>query len=298
MATNLGDSSKSGRALVLGGGGPVGRAWQSGLAVGLGAKGVALGTADLILGTSAGAIVGAQLALGLDFINAAPPPGMAPPVAPSPEAMGHLAAAMARAAQSPTPEVERQAIGQFALTASSATEEDSIRRVGFLANRDWPANFRATAVDVGTGKHVVWGRGSGAPLERAVASSCALPGVWPPITIDGARYMDGGIRSMLNADLAAGFGAVIIISCFALAPPEGAPSNGMAAGGASLLSEIASLRASGSLIDFIGPDEAFWELTQHGTKMLDGSLAPVAFHMGMQQGAEEAAGLNKVWRQV
>ena len=55
------------RALVLSGGGPVGIAWQSGLTVGLAEQGVQLRDADLIVGTSAGSVVGAQIALGRDL---------------------------------------------------------------------------------------------------------------------------------------------------------------------------------------------------------------------------------------
>jgi NTE family protein len=53
-------------------------------------------------------------------------------------------------------------------------------------------------------------------LSVAVTSSSAIPGVWPPITIKGERWIDGGVRSMLNADLATGCDVVIVVSCFAL----------------------------------------------------------------------------------
>src|SRR6476619_245244 len=60
------DEAMATRALVLGGGGPVGIAWESGLLAGLAKAGVDLGQADFILGTSAGAFVGARLALGAE----------------------------------------------------------------------------------------------------------------------------------------------------------------------------------------------------------------------------------------
>ena len=56
------------------------------------------------------------------------------------------------------------------------------------------------------GSLVQWQRSSGVPLPLAVASSCAVPWVYPPVTINGRRYMDGGARSATNADLAAGHG--------------------------------------------------------------------------------------------
>jgi NTE family protein len=293
MTAAIGESKQLTRALVLGGGGPVGRAWQAGLVSGLVAKGIALRTADLILGTSAGAIVGAQLALDLDLAVVAPGPG-APAPAPS-IGMGELIRATAQASRASAPEPFRQTIGQFALKAATPSEDQSIQRLGILANRDWPANFRATAVSVGTGESVVWHRGSGVPLDRGVASSCALPGVWPPITIGSERYMDGGIRSMLNADLALGHNAVIIVSCFALALPEGVKNEDWEALNARLNAEIASLRESGARVSVITPSEGFLRLTQLGTKMLDPSLVPAAVQLGGQQALLEAARLDRIW---
>ncbi|MFG1465614.1 patatin-like phospholipase family protein [Xanthobacter sp. DSM 24535] len=110
--------------------------------------------------------------------------------------------------------------------------------------------------------------------DRGVAASSALPGVWPPITIDGERYMDGGVRSMLNADLASGHTAVIIVSCFTLALPEGLKNEDHETLKARLNAEIASLRESGARVDVITPSEGFLGLTQFGARMLDPSLVP------------------------
>jgi NTE family protein len=297
MTAAIAESKQLTRALVLGGGGPVGRAWQAGLVTNLVAKGIALRTADLILGTSAGAIVGAQLALDLNLAIAGPGPGApAPGPAPAPfNGMGELIKATAQASRTSASEPFRQTIGQFALKAATPSEDQSLQRLGILANRDWPANFRATAVNVRTGESIVWHRGSGAPLDRAVASSCALPGVWPPIMIGGERYMDGGIRSMLNADLAASHSAVIIVSCFALALPEGVRNEDREALNTQLNAEIASLRESGTRVHVITPSEGFLVLTQFGAKMLDSSLVPDAFQLGGQQALLEAARLDHIW---
>ena len=81
------------RGLVLGGGGPVGRAWQVGLVDGFAGQGIDLGTADLIIGTSAGAVVGAQLAMKQGF--GAPPYDTSPPASTNslnPKIVGILAA--------------------------------------------------------------------------------------------------------------------------------------------------------------------------------------------------------------
>jgi NTE family protein len=298
MTTGTSDPTKPTRAIVLGGGGPVGRAWEAGLVSGLAAKGLALRSADLILGTSAGAIVGAQLALGLDLALAPPLPGQAAPaVTPvSPSGMGELFKAIAQASRAAAPEAFRQKIGQFALMATTPSEEQSMRRIDILAKHEWPANFRATAVNVRTGESIVWHRGSKVPLDRAVASSCALPGVWPPITIDSERYMDGGIRSMLNADLVPNHAAVIVVSCFALALPEGVNNDDQEILNTRLNAEIIGLRESGARVDVITPSAEFLELTQRGARMLDPSLIPSAFQIGLRQAAEDANRLDPIWR--
>ena len=223
----INDSSTGGaghrsRALVLGGGGPVGRAWEIGLVDGFAGQGIDFWTADFIIGTSAGAVVGAQLALKQGF--GAPPKIAAPPPVQS-DLMADLAAAMVRAAQSPNPELIRAEIGKMALNAQTISEEASVARSMFapFVGQPWPNQFRATAVNARTGQLQIWDASSGAPLERAIAASTAAPGIWPPITINGERYIDGGMRSMLNADLAIGSDIVIAVSCFPLTDKVGTP---------------------------------------------------------------------------
>ena len=58
---------------------------------------------------------------------------------------------------------------------------------------------------------MVFTRDSGVALVDAVAASCAVPGIWPPVTINGRRYIDGGVRSSTNADLAAGSDRILAI---------------------------------------------------------------------------------------
>lgn len=298
MATTAIKLSQPTRALVLGAGGPVGRAWELGLASGLIAQGVTLRTADAIIGTSAGAIAGAHLSLDLDLRVPTAAPSQAAAAPPASSALTELFRVMARASQSLTPETHLQEIGRLALDGATMSEEQSIQRVGALAKRDWPTNFRATAVNVRTGESVVWDRSSSVPLERAVASSCALPGVWPPITINGERYMDGGVRSMLNSDLASGHTVVIVVSCFALVLPEGVENIYQKMLNATLEAEIASLRSTGACVNVITPGAEFLDLTQAGTKMLDAGLSPEAYKIGTRQAIQEAPYLHSLWRQA
>src|SRR5215471_10726586 len=128
------------RGLVLGGGGPLGRAWQVGLVDGFARQGIDLGTADLIIGTSAGAVVGAQLALKQRF-------GTPPKIDAAPSvysgSMIDLAAAMARAAQSSEPEPIRAEIGRMALNAQTISEQASLSRSIFApyVGQAWPSQL-------------------------------------------------------------------------------------------------------------------------------------------------------------
>ncbi len=296
---NSGDRTHRSRALVLGGGGPVGRAWEMGLIEGFASQGIDLGIADLIVGTSAGAMIGALLALKQGF---GPPPNVDATASASPSiplvAMVHLITAMARAVRSSTPEVVHTEIGKMAMGAQVASEEESLSRPVFapLVGQAWPDQFRATTVNVRTGQFQVWDSSLGAPLERAVAASMAVPGIWPPITIHGERYMDGGVRSMLNADLAIGHELVVVVSCFALKTRGWFENPLLTAINASLLAELDKVRDSGATLAVIEPSPEFLALTKHGTAMMDNSLTPEAYRLGQQKALVEAELVRSVWK--
>jgi len=285
------------RALVLGAGGPVGRTWQSGLIAGLIEREIDLGDASLIIGTSAGAIVGAQLALGLKFAAPSKFDFAGQPASASLSDVSGLLAAMGRAMRSPEPEIERAKIGAFAIEAQTISEEDSIARTAFaqIRGHSWPTRFRATAVNARTGKLQVWDASSGATLERAVASSAAIPGVFPPITVKGERYIDGGVRSMLNADLATGYDIIIVVSCFALEGVGEIKNPDMATINAAQIAELGALRNATSTLAVIAPNEAFLTLTHRGAAMLDGRLGPEAFRIGYAQALQEAEDIRLTW---
>src|SRR5262249_36456829 len=122
---NKKDGAGRSRALVLGAGGPVGRAWQSGLIAGLIEREIDLGDASLIIGTSAGAIVGAQLALGLKFAAPSKLDLAGQPASASLSDVSGLLAAMARAVRSPEPEIARAKIGAPACAGSAASGASS-----------------------------------------------------------------------------------------------------------------------------------------------------------------------------
>ena len=95
------------------------------------------------------------------------------------------------------------------------------------------------------GEFVIWNERSGVLISRAVAASCAGPGVFPPVEVDGRRYIDGGIRSPTNADRAAGYERVLVITAIVDAEFK-----------ELLDQEASSLRTAGTKVLVLVPDEA------------------------------------------
>jgi NTE family protein len=198
------------RALVLGGGGIAGIAWETGVLYGLGPSALDV---DLIIGTSAGSAVAAALTSGITLEEAferqtTPAPATAP--APPLEKLIQLFTTV----QLLSPEEARRKLGEVALSAETMSEEKWKHIIGAgLPSHEWPEqNIGAVAVDAVTGEHRVFTRESGVDLVSAVSASCAVPGVFPPVTIDGKRYMDGGVRTTTNADLVENYDEILVIA--------------------------------------------------------------------------------------
>jgi NTE family protein len=287
------------RALVLGGGGPVGVGWESGLAAGLAADGVVLGDADLIVGTSAGSIVGSRLALRMDLpalVSAVGRPLPAGAVASG--ATADLMTVWAdAAARGLTPEQVRVEMGRLSLTAPAEAEGTFVTAEVFaqLQGCQWPASFRCTAIDTLTGALQVWDESAGVPMPLGVASSCSVPGVFPPVTIGAGRYMDGGMRTPLNADLAAGHDGVIVVSCLPLALPEGISEPVFDAMLGQIEAELAAVRDSGAALEVITPGQEFLDISGWGANLMDPGRAGAAYQAGLRQAVAETARLRPMW---
>lgn len=203
------------RALVLGGGGITGIAWETGVLAGLGEAGIDLTSADVVVGTSAGSVVGAQILSGVTLEGLY--------AEQLKDATGEITAKIGLGVMvwfligSLWPGDGRRGrarVGHAALR--SRTVPESVRRAvieQLLPSRSWPERrLLITAVDAETGESKAFDRDGGVSLTDAVAASCAVPMVWPPITIDGRRFIDGGVRSSANADLAVGCDRVVVLA--------------------------------------------------------------------------------------
>ena len=303
------------KALVLSGGGPLGVAWQTGLAVGLARSGVRLAEADMIVGTSAGSVVGAQLALGKEMgallaqvehfwagqARSAGESGAAGGAhtdgasAMIGERMQTLLNLMADATTSDEgiPADTRAALGRFALEADAGPEERFAGAFAFLAGEAWPARFRCTSVDAETGTFVVWDGRAGESLDRAVASSCAVPGLFPPITVRGRRYIDGGMRSGTNADLAQGNDRVLIVTLVGRSGAAASENPAEERFRVRLEAEQAMLVGAGATVRVVGPDEKAAAVM--GLNLMDASIGPAAAEAGTRQGEILAAELADFW---
>src|ERR1700726_3065660 len=224
-------------ALVLGGGGAAGNAWEIGVIAGLAGAGLDMTeAADLVVGTSAGATAAAQVRSGippselLASVLSAPvqpvgqnrerPPSL--PMATVFERMRAIGAAATTAADL------QRAMGAFGLERDSTLEAGAAQRRATVAARlprpEWPDRpMIIVAVDAHTGELAAFDRDSGVDLADAVTASTALPGVVPTHSINGTRYINGGVRSGENADLASGYANVVVLSPFggrSQAPPQ------------------------------------------------------------------------------
>ncbi len=271
--------------LVLGGGGVTGVAWETGILAGLEAAGVDLTGADIMIGTSAGAVVAAQITSGapLDGLYAAQ---LAPPTGEIAAKIGiRFYAAMATTMLlTRNPQRFRRRIGARALRAKTVPEAE---RREVIANRlpshDWPERrLLITAIDAATGEFVVFDKNAGVPLVAAVGASCAVPMVWPPVTIGDRRFIDGGIRSSANADLATGADRIVVI----------APLTQGGGATPKVADQVAAL-SSGATVVLITPDAE--ALSEIGRNVLDPARRAAAARAGHRQAADVVETVRAAW---
>lgn len=273
-------------ALVLGGGGLVGGAWMTGVLAGLRDAGVDPARADMVVGTSAGAVFGSRLLAGEPArelyerqLAGADSVSLGVTLA---QTLRFLWAALG----SRDPERSVRRLGRAALKARTGPESDVhealeplLRGVG-----DWPDRaLRITAVDALTGQLRAFDADSGVTLRDAVVASCAVPVVWPPVTLAGQRWMDGGSRSTANIHLARGHHHVLAIAPI---PTAVGPHPDAAR-------QAAELAREGAHVTLVTPDRAARRAM--GRDMTSDARRPPAARAGHAQGAAVAASLPAVW---
>ena len=155
-----------------------------------------------------------------------------------------------------------------------------------LPGLDWPeTRVLITAIDASTGEGLVLDRDSGVDLVDAVAASTSGASAY---RIGDRRYLDGGFRRNENADLAAGYARVVVLSPLggrSLHPPEWRMQ---------LSAQVEELSAGGSRVEVVVPDETSEHL--FGVHAMDVSLRPAAARAGRDQGVGLAEHLTKFWR--
>ncbi|WP_373123017.1 patatin-like phospholipase family protein [Mycobacterium marinum] len=277
------------RALVLAGGGLAGIAWETGVLLGIADESPAaarlLLDSDVLVGTSAGSAVAAQISSGtsLDALfdrqiaeqSAELDPGV------DIDVITELFLDALREPRIPGVDKIRlrlQRIGAVALATETVSE--SVRREVIAARlpcHDWPDRaLRVTAIDVSTGELVAFDRDSGVELVDAVAASCAVPGAWPPVTIAGRRYMDGGVASLVNLGVADDCGVAVVLV------PTGADAPSPFGGGSA--AEVAEF--AGTSLGVFADDDS---LAAFGANPLDPRCRKASALAGRAQGRREAS---------
>jgi NTE family protein len=298
------DQDHSGeRALVLGGGGATGNAWSIGVIAGLFDAGLDVTGADLIIGTSAGSTTAVQITgasppeLFAATVVAVPP--QRPAAVPSDQgrarvgratAMLDRTAALIAVAEDPAD--MRRKLGEAAIGLAAASDGSVQARwratvASRLPGQDWPDRpVLITAVDARTGEPVVFDRHSGVDLADAVAASCSSGSAY---AIGDGWYIDGGYRrSAENADLAAGYGRVLVLS------PFGGRTRAPMEWGMQLAAQVDELRAGGSRVETIAPGGDAEHL--FGANAVDFSLRGPAARAGHDKGRALAVHLAEFWR--
>jgi NTE family protein len=257
------------RGLVLGGGGIVGLAWENGLIQGLADGGVDLREADVIVGTSAGSLTGSQLAAGVDFTSVSPDSVLSevPTAEGGIDAVAAASVMEAWLGMETVTEEGCAVVGERSRRARTASQESWIAATGgALEFEAWPErDLRISVVDVMKGQRRIFDRASNAPIERVIAASCSVPGLFPAIEIDGTHYMDGGVWSGTHADVLANEG---LDDVFVIAPlVEGVVAFGRQMD-EMLRSEIKTLAAVGCNAHCVFPESGDRET--FGPNMMDG----------------------------
>ena len=257
---------------MLGGGGLTGFAWLGGV---LSELPPILPTADRVVGTSAGALLAARLLGGRDLADLSGQLDALAGVRLRPGAV----AAMLAAQVWPSRRHALQWLGRRAVRPTALSERDFVRLVEDVIGTDeWPPALVVAAVDAGTGRPAYFTVRSAVPLVRAVAASCAMPGVFPPVRIEDRAFLDGGLRSPANVQLVTGCARVLVLA------PQGRSARPVR----RPAHQVEKLREDGAEVVLVQADLP-------AAQALSASALPAATELGRSQGREVAADVRALW---
>ena len=252
----------------------MGHAWHVGALAGVAeATGWDARTADLVVGTSAGAVTGAELRAGhhpLDLLR--PGLGAAPATVPRPVLLRRsfrpAAASMVLHRLGPPARVSPGLVAAGLLPRGRRDAAIIGDAVASLVpdGAPWPVGLWVCATRLHDGERVVFTGEDGPDLPTAVAASCAMAGFFAPVAISGVDHVDGGSRSVTNADVVAGeqLDVVVVSAPMSIDPRGGARPRGVAArvayrqrrGHAARLGrELAAVRARGTPVLALEPGD-------------------------------------------
>jgi len=275
------------RALVLGGGGYVGVAWEAGLCAGLFERGVDLRECDAFVGTSAGAITCARLASGQWPLSEMPAETAGSSIDPNKLDLGALGLIFERWSK-----MERANTADARIIGAAARDlyRDTIATwLGSIAAlvgvSEWPAKpFFVTAVDVASGERKVFEASSGVPIAQAIAASAAVPGIFASVDIAGKRYMDGQVWSSTHADLLLQQPAEQRPGEVVIAMPANRHTSPLVGPLAEreAAAEVEALKSAGCRVHLITPTAE--QLPRLGNNLMDAERIPEAFAVGVETG--------------
>ncbi len=292
--------------LVLGAGGVLGEAWMSALLAGLEeATGWDPLACETYLGTSAGSIVAAALAAGVsprDRVGAIPDQPAPDRSSPTEDGgamawaldLGRTAGVMTAAPLAALglrttsfggALVRRLALGRVPRGRRSL---GGLGREVESAGARWDGRLLVAAVELETGRRVVFGS-PGAPeasVGEAVEASCAIPGYFRPVRLDGRHYVDGGAWSLTNAD-AVPAGKDSRVLCLnptgSMRATRAAPAGAIGPLSRSVAAvEALALKRRGATVTTISPDRS--SATAMGGDLMDPRRRAEVSRAGVAQG--------------
>ena len=271
-------------ALVLGGGGITGIAWELGILKGLADAGLDLTGADIVVGTSAGSVVGAQITSGHTLENL-----YATQLEPADHEIGaNLSRSILLRMVPPMlfPGSQERKLSRMGSLALKAHRPGGVERIEVIRSRieveQWPdRDLRITSVEAENGEFVAFDRHSGVDIVHAVAASCAVPLVWPAVTIGDQHFIDGGMRSTANVDVARGADVVVVL----------APLPRSFSRRTSIRAQLADIAPSRSAV--VSPDAS--ALVEIGRNVLDPAKRADAARAGLRQAAEVLEQVERAW---